>query len=93
MYNSEASAQQPLNLDSLRLIIKECRVQLGMTQEAAAERSDVTIDEWKNLESGAEGGRRRTSIRLPKDLPMLNRVARAIGKQGARELLEEAGVL
>ncbi len=80
-----------MDLEPLRATILRLRAVAGMTQEDAADAADVSLETWKNLEMA--GNTRRTAIRVPHDMPMLDRVANALGVDSGWQLLIEAGVV
>ena len=80
-----------MSIEPLRAIILRARLAAELSQEDAAEAAEISKDEWANLEM--KGNTRRTSIRVPADMPMMNRVARVLGRGSGKALLKEAKLL
>lgn len=76
-------------LHSLRRLITRGRRVHGLTQWQAAEKANVTVDVWVNLERGSQ----RTGISLPRDRELINGVASALEFDSGDELMREAGLL
>lgn len=76
-----------MSTEALAQIIREARGVQGLNQAQAAEEADITLDQWKTLET------RRANVRLPADKAMLDRVAPVVGRKNGEELLREAGLL
>lgn len=76
-----------MSTEALARILQEARDVQGLNQAQAAEEADITLDQWKTLET------RRSNVRLPADQAILNRVAVVVGRKNGKELLDEAGLL
>ena len=69
------------------MVIKTLREQRGMTQEALAKRAKVSQGYIAKLEPASTPGRRKTVRKTNPSLPVLRRLAKALGVPVA-ELLE-----
>jgi len=81
----------PVGIEDLKETIRKGRRAKGCSQALAAELADVELDVWKGLES--VGPARRSCIRLPTDMPMMNGVAKVLGWPSGLALLKKHGLL